>query len=376
MKILHITAQKPDSTGSGVYLAETVRALDAAGHAQAVIAGIAAGDTVDLPASVQVRPVVFDTPQLPFHVVGMSDEMPYPSSRYCDMTPEMVQSFDAAFTAALDEVLAAFKPDLILVHHLYLLCSLVVRRAPGCRVAGISHSTDIRQMRKTDLERDRIRAAVGMLDGIFALHDAQAREIEEVYQVPASLIHVVGTGYNDAVFHRIDGLRSDRRHDMVFAGKIWQKKGVCSLLRAIDLLPYAPDVMTLRLAGGYSRREEYERIVEQAQECEHPVEFLGKLPQDRLARVYNQSEVFVLPSFFEGLPLVLIETMACGCKAVVTDLPGIRDWIDVQVPAAPLSTCSRRACTTPMMRTLPTCRGSKPIWLRQSRRASIRRRFR
>ena len=62
MRILHITAQKPDSTGSGVYLAETVRALDRAGHEQAVVCGIAPGDPVDLPQGVRVRPVVFDTP--------------------------------------------------------------------------------------------------------------------------------------------------------------------------------------------------------------------------------------------------------------------------------------------------------------------------
>ena len=46
--------------------------------------------------------------------------------------------------------------------------------------------------------------------------------------------------------------------------------------------------------------------------------------------------MFVLPSFFEGLPLVVIEALACGCKAVVTDLPGIRPWISENIPAAPV----------------------------------------
>ena len=39
MKILSITAQKPHSTGSGVYLTELVNAFDRLGHSQAVIAG-------------------------------------------------------------------------------------------------------------------------------------------------------------------------------------------------------------------------------------------------------------------------------------------------------------------------------------------------
>ena len=44
MRILCISAQKPDSTGSGVYLAETVASLAAAGHQVAVIAGNAFGE--------------------------------------------------------------------------------------------------------------------------------------------------------------------------------------------------------------------------------------------------------------------------------------------------------------------------------------------
>lgn len=337
MKILHITAQKPDSTGSGVYLAQTVRALDALGCTQAVVAGIAPDDAPQLPVGVLFRPVVFDTPVLPFHVVGMSDEMPYASTRYRDMTPEMVARFGAAFTEALDEVCTAFQPDLILCHHLYLLCAIVTEFHPSCPIAGISHSTDIRQMRKIPLERERIRRGVARLQRIFALHAAQAEEIAEVYGVPADLIRVVGTGYDDGTFHRIEGLRDKTRHDLVYAGKIWRKKGVLSLLASLEALPYAPDSLTLRLAGGHGTEEEYGRIVAAARDCPYPVEFLGKLSQDALARAYNGAEVFVLPSFFEGLPLVLIEALACGCKAVVTDLPGIRAWLDERVPGAPVT---------------------------------------
>ena len=41
-----------------------------------------------------------------------------------------------------------------------------------------------------------------------------------------------------------------------------------------------------------------------------------------LAEVFRQSDVFALPSFFEGLPLVTMEAMACGCKVVCSQIPG------------------------------------------------------
>ena len=48
MKILSVTAQKPDSTGSGVYLTELVKGFNKLGHEQAVIAGITKEDLIQM----------------------------------------------------------------------------------------------------------------------------------------------------------------------------------------------------------------------------------------------------------------------------------------------------------------------------------------
>ena len=60
--------------------------------------------------------------------------------------------------------------------------------------------------------------------------------------------------------------------------------------------------------------------------------FLGKLDQKTLAKRMTQCDVFILPSFYEGLPLVLIEAMACGLRTICTDLPGIRPWLNRVLP--------------------------------------------
>ena len=67
------------------------------------------------------------------------------------------------------------------------------------------------------------------------------------------------------------------------------------------------------------------------------VEFAGKVDQDELVRTYQAAHLFVLPSFYEGLPLVVVEALACGCRVVVTDLPGVRAWLDESVPGAPVT---------------------------------------
>ena len=65
MKVLSVTAQKPNSTGSGVYLTELVKALEEEGHEQAVVAGINKKDRIDLPEKVRLYPVCFGTEELP-----------------------------------------------------------------------------------------------------------------------------------------------------------------------------------------------------------------------------------------------------------------------------------------------------------------------
>ena len=58
------------------------------------------------------------------------------------------------------------------------------------------------------------------------------------------------------------------------------------------------------------------------------------MPQTELAKEYNSHEIFILPSFSEGIPMVPIEAMACGCKLIITDLPGVKEFYDSNVKNA------------------------------------------
>ena len=51
----------------------------------------------------------------------------------------------------------------------------------------------------------------------------------------------------------------------------------------------------------------------------------GRLDQEDLAELLRRCVAFVLPSYFEGLPLVLVEAAACGCRVVSSALPGVVD---------------------------------------------------
>ena len=331
MKILNISAQKPSSTGSGVFLTELVKEFHMQGHEQVVVAGVYEEDTVSFPETVKFCPVYFKKDNLPYPIVGMSDEMPYPSTRYRDMTPEMVIQFREAFLKVLRPLIEEFKPDVILTHHLYLLTAIVRKYFPDQTVYGFCHNTDLRQMEKTDLERKDISAYIRRLDRIFALQEAQKKKILQIFEVEPEKIHIIGMGYNSNIFFCKDKEKKDDVTRVVFAGKIAEKKGLKSLMRSLCLLHVPEDKLEVSLAGGAGNKEEYEEIVRLSKECPYPVKFLGMLSHNELAEVYNESDIFVLPSFFEGLPLTVIEALACGNRVVMTDLPGISEWISENV---------------------------------------------
>ena len=145
MKILSITAQKPDSTGSGVFLTELVKGFSLLGCPQAVVCGTVPGESLNFPEDIALFPVHYQSRELPFPVCGMSDEMPYESTRYRDMDEKMTLQFRSAFEKKISEAMETFQPDVILCHHLYFMASLVREMYPNIPVYGQCHGSDRRK---------------------------------------------------------------------------------------------------------------------------------------------------------------------------------------------------------------------------------------
>ena len=63
-------------------------------------------------------------------------------------------------------------------------------------------------------------------------------------------------------------------------------------------------------------------------ECGFPVEFTGRVDRDDMPELYNSMKLFVLPSRSEGVPKVVLESMACGTPAVANNVGGVDDYIN------------------------------------------------
>lgn len=121
-------------------------------------------------------------------------------------------------------------------------------------------------------------------------------------------------------------------NELLFVGRLVAKKGLTLLLDALPLVLAHRPATTLTIAGfGPEKpalREQAARLGLTA--C---VRFLGAMPQSRLPELYHRAGVFVAPFIRdesgnqEGLPVVLMEAIGCGCPVVVGKVAGINDLL-------------------------------------------------
>lgn len=93
----------------------------------------------------------------------------------------------------------------------------------------------------------------------------------------------------------------------------------------INALPELKDV-TLMIAGDGPERAKLEAQAEKLGVRDR-VHFLGSLPHEHLADLYNAVDVLTLASTREGWPNVLLEAMACGTPVIASDVGGSKEVI-------------------------------------------------
>jgi glycosyltransferase involved in cell wall biosynthesis len=325
-RVLHILTQRPGLTGSGVTLDALTRCAAADGLEQLALVGVPEGaddGVAGLPPG-RVRPLRFESGELPFAVPGMSDVMPYPSTVFADMDPGRIALYRRAWRDHVASAVAALRPQVIHCHHLWLVGAMLKDLAPDVPVVGHCHATGLRQMALCPHLADGVRAGCRRNERIAVLHAGHAAQVARELDVPPARIRVVGAGYRDDVFGCRDG--GPRGDSIVYVGKYSAAKGLPSLLDALDVLGVDRPAAVLHVVGD-GAGEEAEALRERMRRLAPRVVLHGTLSQDALAELMNRCAVCVLPSFYEGVPLVLAEALACGCRLVCTDLPGVRDQL-------------------------------------------------
>ncbi len=141
-------------------------------------------------------------------------------------------------------------------------------------------------------------------------------------------IHVVHCGVDPRVYvPPPERSRSAHSADILFVGRLLHGKGLSLLFEAIaELRRRQLDVRATIVGDGPARRD-LEAVVDHLMLREH-VRFVGSVGQDDVRGLYGGADIFCLPSFAEGVPVVAMEAMAVELPVVTTRIMGIPELID------------------------------------------------
>jgi len=325
LKILHLLSQRPDSTGSGIYIQAMIREATACGYDNYMVAGLCSSGCDDTGCIEQEKAMFlnFYNADVTYHIPGMSDVMPYYSSKFCNLSKEDLFEYENAFAKLLKKAVNRFSPDIIHSHHLWIVSSMARQLFPDIHMVTTCHGSDLRQFQNCPHLQERVLKGCRKINVVMALSEAQKNEIIRLYGLPPEQIMVVGAGYDDSLFYS-EKKPSPNPVQVVYAGKLSNAKGVPWFLRALRSID--SPAWQLHLLGSGSG-EEKKHCLKLAKELGEKVKVHGALPQKNLAEILRHSHILVLPSFFEGLPLVILEGLASGCRIVATDLPGAKEVI-------------------------------------------------
>ncbi len=172
-------------------------------------------------------------------------------------------------------------------------------------------------------------------DGVTTVHPGLKEKIQAYRNPSASpvtaLQHGLGIHSNHfypacrPVFRSIWSGQA-HRHVVLFAGRLTQQKNLPALLAAVKtVVPRYPQTRFVLAGTG----EQKPFLLKRTQELhlDDNVIWPGRLSETQMPAAYQSSDVFVLPSFYEGHARVLMEAAVSGLPIVTTDTGGARDVV-------------------------------------------------
>lgn len=147
--------------------------------------------------------------------------------------------------------------------------------------------------------------------------------LSNVYVVPNAVTEETSTFSRSLDIDKIQTARS--RNEILFVGHILPTKGVYELVKAcadinnVRLIVVGPDLTNIisELKDVAKSRDNGEWLT-----------FTGELNRENIFSYYQTCSLFCLPSYSEGFPYVILESMSCGCPIIATSVGAIPEMLD------------------------------------------------
>lgn len=225
----------------------------------------------------------------------------------------------------------AFKPDLVLAYWVYpdghgALLSAQALGVP-CVVGALGSDIHVR----AGLNNTMTRRTIKGVDALLTVSEAMRQTAITDFGAQPGKVHTIVNGFNTSVFYPRPqaamreklGIGADEQL-VIYVGRFVEAKGMRELITAFQRLGQANPRLSLALVGDGVMKDELLALIKSAG-LEKRVYFPGGLSPEQVAEWISASDVLTLPSWSEGYPNVVVESVACGRPVVATDVGGTRE---------------------------------------------------
>lgn len=231
---------------------------------------------------------------------------------------------------------ADFRPDAILGYWAHPDSEAAVRAARLFKVPAVVMvgGSDIRILAKTGRRRKVIQSVLTQANRVIAFSADLARHVVDL-GVPSDRVDVVYRGVDHNIFKSRD--RSEARKSLgidgesivlVWVGRLVDVKNPGMAIQATAKWKQLyGDRFRLVMIGDGVLKSGLERLADQLGTRQN-ISFLGSIPHAQIASWFQAANLTILTSHSEGVPNVLLESIACGTPFVATDVGGVREIAD------------------------------------------------
>lgn len=157
------------------------------------------------------------------------------------------------------------------------------------------------------------------------------REIELIHSVDSAVdCQLISNGVDLDRFKPILDASQNGPLKLLCVGRLIERKGQHHLIEAVKRLTDEGIDVTLDLVGTGDARSDNEAQVARLGLTDR-VRFLGYIPREKIAECYAAADVFVLPSYNEGMSVALLEAVASGLAVVATSAAITPELVDAGV---------------------------------------------
>ncbi len=263
----------------------------------------------------------FDIPVFASHCLSKG-------KKFGQLTETQRQDYFQAFRAKIRNGLSEFDPDIVHVHHGWVIASILAEFDVPYVIT--LHGTEYHAFKNyKDYQEDVLRGIHGAQFVVALTEDERNRAIE-AYGLDSQRITIITSGTDTDMFKPLDvdkasllrGYFIDAvdRPIVFFGGRLTDQKGVDTLLRAASTYSKIEGRPITLIAGDGGIRDDLEQLA--ADLKLDSVYFLGAQSHEQMVKLFNVADIAAMPSIFEAFGLVSLEALACGTPVIAGNVGG------------------------------------------------------